>query len=475
VGQVSSSAPYQVAVVGGGIAGLAAAWFLTRDAGDRVAVTVFEASPEPGGKLRVSEIAGVPVDAGAEAILARRPEGVALARAVGLADEVVTPETTRAGVWTRGALRPLPAGQVMGVPADLGALARSGVLSPRGVARAGLDLVLPRTGIEGDVAVGVYVRTRLGREVVDRLVEPLLGGVYAGRADALSLEAAVPQLAEAARRGRSLIAAVRRMRAGAPAPDGAPVFAGIRGGVGRLPAAVAKASGATIRLGSTVRELHRREDGWLLTVGPTRDPETVAADAVILAVPARPAARLLATVAPPAAADLEGIEYASVALVTLAYPAAAFPRALPGSGFLVPAIDERLIKGATFASAKWAWVADAAGGLVVVRLSVGRHGEERDLQRDDDELVALASADLAAAVGVAGPPVDARVTRWGGSLPQYAVGHRDRVRRIRAAVSEVPGLGVCGAAYDGLGIPACVASAEAAATQVLSTGALGGE
>jgi oxygen-dependent protoporphyrinogen oxidase len=470
----TAAAPYRVAVIGGGIAGLAAAWFLNRDGGERVAVTVYEGSPELGGKLRVGEIAGVPVDAGAEAILARRPEGVALASAVGLADDLVTPATTQAGVWTRGALRPLPAGQVMGVPSDLRALARSGVLSPRGLARAGLDLLLPRTlAADGDVSVGAYIGSRVGREVVDRLVEPLLGGVYAGRADLLSLDATVPQLAAAAHQERSLITAARRLRAAAP--DESPVFAGIRGGVGRLPAAVATASGASFRLGAIVRELHRRADDWLLTIGPIRDPETVTADAVILAAPARPAARLLATVVPPAAADLQEIEYASVALVTLALPAAALARPLPGSGLLVPAPEGRLIKGATFASAKWPWLAEAAGDLAVVRLSIGRHGEERDLQRDDDDLIAGAAADLEAAVGVSGRPVDARVTRWGGSLPQYAVRHRDRVARIRAAVSALPGLAVCGAAYDGLGIPACIASAEAAAGQVLSMLPPGGE
>jgi len=463
-------APYRVAVVGGGIAGLAAAWFLARDGGDRVAVTVFEGSPLIGGKLRVGEVAGVPVDAGAEAILARRPEGIALARAVGLGADLVTPATTRAGMWVRGVLRTLPAGQVMGVPADLSAVARSGILSRRGLARAALDRLLPRTpGVDGDVAVGRYVGARLGREVVDRLVEPLLGGVYAGRADLLSFDATMPQLAEAARRDRSLLHAAGRVLAAAPSQDATPVFAGIRGGVGRLPAAVARACGAEVRLDATVRELSQTDRGWRLTVGPARAPESVEADAVVLAVPAHASARLLDEVVPSAAAELDAIEYASVALVSLAYPRAAFRQPLVGSGFLVPAAEGRLVKGATFASAKWPWVAEAAGDLVVVRLSVGRHGEPADLQRDDEELARLAAADLAAAVGVSGRPVQARVTRWGGALPQYAVGHRDRVRRIRAAVGAVPGLAVCGAAYDGLGIPACIASAEAAATRILES------
>ena len=456
-----------VVVVGGGISGLAAAWFLRRDAGDRVRVTVLVSSSHIGGKLRVSEVAGVPVDEGAESMLARRPEAVALARAVGLGDELVSPVTASASVWTRGALRPLPTGSVMGVPGNLRSLAASGVLTPQELARLPIDYWLPRTRFDGDVSVGDYVSTRLGRSVVDRLVEPLLGGVYAGRADALSLEATVPQLYAAAHGSRSLLAGVRRQLADPDAAGGGPVFAGISGGVGRLPAAVAAACGAEVRTGATVRELRRTSAGWSLVAGSTRDFETLSADAVVLAVPARPASRLLAAEAPAAATELASIHAASVAIVTLAYPRTAFPKLPPGSGFLVPPVDGRLIKAATFSTSKWGWYGDSE--LVVVRLSIGRYGEEHDLHHDDDELAQLAAADLALATRVTGPPIDSRVTRWGGSLPQYAVGHVSRVTRIREAVAEQPGLAVCGATYDGIGIAACIASAERAAAQVLAS------
>jgi protoporphyrinogen/coproporphyrinogen III oxidase len=455
-----------VAVVGGGIAGLAAAWFLRRDGGPDLQVTVLEGAPVTGGKLRVSEVAGVPVDEGAESLLLRRPEGVALVRAAGLGDALVDAATTSASIWSRGALRPLPAGTLMGVPTDLRALAASGLLTPQELARVPLDAWLPRTPVGDDLAVGRYVAARMGRAVVDRLVEPLLGGVYAGHANLLSLDATLPQLAPHARRERTLLAAARAARAETPAADG-PVFGALRGGLGRLPAAVAEASGARVRTGATVRELRRTPDGWALTVGPTRAPEQVHADAVVLAVPAAPAARLLQAAAPAAAADLAGISYASMGIVTLAFPAAAFPQPLTGSGFLVPPVEGRLVKAATFSTSKWGWYAGDAPGLVVVRLSVGRFGEEADLQRDDDELVGLALADLRDAVGVTGTPIDTRVTRWGGGLPQYAVGHRARVDRVRAAVAAHPGLAVCGAAYDGVGIPAAVASAEHAARRVL--------
>jgi oxygen-dependent protoporphyrinogen oxidase len=458
-----------VAVIGGGISGLSAAWFLGNGLGSRVQVTVLEGSPLIGGKLRVSEIQGLPVDEGAESLLARRPEAVELARAVGLGDELVQPATTAASVWTRGRLRPLPAGQVMGVPTDALALARSGVLSPGGVARAALDFLLPRTRLQGDVAVGPYLRARFGAEVVDRLVEPLLGGVYAGRADELSLMATVPQVAAVASRSRSLALALRRSpraaRHGAPGP----VFVGLPGGVGRLPAAVAAASGANVRTGATVRELARMPSGWRLTIGSTRDPEYLDVDAVVVAVPPAPAARLLADVAPAASAELGAIETASVAVITLVYPREAVPQTLRGSGFLVPAVDGRTIKAATFSSAKWAWLGEADPNLAVIRCSVGRFREAAELQRDDSELMALAIRDLAEATGVRGAPIASRVTRWGGGLPQYAVGHLGRVGRIRAAVGDVPGLAVCGATYDGVGVPACIASARAAADRILAT------
>jgi protoporphyrinogen/coproporphyrinogen III oxidase len=455
-----------VAVVGGGIAGLAAALFLARHGGDALRVTVLEASPRIGGKLSVSEVAGIPVDEGAEALLVRRPEGAELVRLAGLGDELVAPVTMAASVWSAGALRPVPSGHVMGVPGDLRALAASGLLSLRGLGRVPLDHLLPQTPVDDDVAIGRYVTARLGREVVDRLLEPLLGGVYAGHADELSLDATVPQLSQAVRSSRSLIDGVRRVIAANPG-NGEPVFNALTGGMGRLPAAVAAASGAEVRTGTTVRGLRRTSAGWRLTTGPAREPEHVDADAVVLALPARPAGRLLADEVPAASAQLAGIDYASVAIVTLALPRSAFPRPLRGSGFLVPPVEGRVVKAVTYSSRKWGWLADADPDTVIVRLSIGRYGEEHDLQRTDQELAAAARAELADALGVRGEPIDTRVTRWGGSLPQYAIGHRHRVAGVRAAVAQVPGLAVCGAAYDGVGIPACVATARTAAESVL--------
>ena len=448
-------------VVGAGISGLAAARALLLDG--RVRVSVLEGSPRTGGKLVRGEVAGVETDLGAEAVLARRPEGVALMQSLGL--DRVSPTTTQAAIWTRGQLRRLPADQVMGVPVSLRSLAASHVVSRAGVARASLDLTLPATAIGDDTSVASYIGARMGHEIVDRLVEPLLGGVYAGRADELSLRATLPQIAAVADQ-RSLLHALRSRPA---QPSAGPVFAGLAGGVGRLAEALTAslaAAGADIVLDTTVRELARLPAGWELVTGSAASPKTISADAVVVAVPAAPASRLLAATVPWAAQDLAAIDYASMAIVTLAFSAAAFEKPLTGSGFLVPAVDGRLIKAATFSTQKWGWYDEADG--VLVRCSIGRHGDVGDLQRSDDELVAGAVRDLAAAVGVRGVPRDAVVTRWGGGLPQYSVGHLDRVARIKAALAAVPGLVACGAAFDGVGIPACIGSGTAAATQLLA-------
>jgi oxygen-dependent protoporphyrinogen oxidase len=222
-----------------------------------------------------------------------------------------------------------------------------------------------------------------------------------------------------------------------------------------------------VRTNATVREIARTPTGWALTIGSTRAAERLEADAVVLAVPPAAAARLLRDTVPAAAAELAVVRSASSALITLAFPSTAFPAPPRGSGFLVPPVEGKVVKAATFTTTKWGWYAEAAPGTVVVRLSVGRLDEEADLQRDDADLVEAAYADLSDAVGVTDPPVDARVSRWGGGLPQYAVGHVDRVARIRAAVAGQPGLVVCGATYDGIGIPACVASAERAVAECL--------
>jgi len=456
----------RIVIVGGGIAGLAAAHRL-RDAGAEV--VVLEGSDRAGGKLRTEEIAGVRVDVGAEAMLNRRPEATDLAREAGLADALVHPATTSAQLWNRDRLVPLPR-TMMGVPGDVGALRQ--VLSRGGQLRAAIEPRLPATELgDADVSIGRLVEERFGREVVDRLVEPLLGGVYAGHAREISARAAVPQVVAMLARDRSLTHAAAQALGAADAPDPVPVFAGIRGGVGHLAETIAHSLGDAIEYSATVRDLARRPDGgWHVVVGDARSPRLVAADAVVLATPARATARLLSDVAPTAALELARIDYASMAIVTMAFRSADVPE-VAGSGFLVPPVDGHQIKAATYSFAKWGWVADAGAAaeepVKVLRCSIGRHREESALQADDAELVRIALADLAAATGLRAVPVDTHVQRWGGALPQYAVGHLDRIAGVRADLEGIAGLAVCGAAYDGLGIPACIASADRAVAKVL--------
>lgn len=455
----------RVIVVGAGIGGLTAAHDLAT-AGHEV--VVLEGSQRIGGKLRTAQVAGVSVDVGAEAMLARRPEGAALAERLGLA--IVHPTTATSRLWTRGALRPLPR-TLMGVPMDLDQLEATGVLSPEGMARAreeaGLELGAKAWhGLveDGDATVGDIVDERFGPEVTDQLVEPLLGGVYAGRAREISIRAAVPQLAAMAEKG-----ALAPQAAAIPPASDAPVFAGLPGGMGTLAHMLAAALDVRTRvLVDRVLGSHVMADGrfWLSTDGGVER-----ADGLILATPARASADLLAQMLPDedraVVEALRGVEYASVAVITLAFRADDLPLDGTVSGFLVPPREGRFIKASTFSFAKWDWVREAGDGLLLLRTSVGRAGEVGTLDHTDAELVARSLADLRDAIGPTGEPVDTHVQRWVGGLPQYAPGHVRAVERIRASVAQVPSLAVCGAAYDGVGIPAVIASAHRAAAQIL--------
>jgi oxygen-dependent protoporphyrinogen oxidase len=451
-----------VVVVGGGVSGLAAASAVRDTAPPGTRITVVEQSDRLGGKVRTGEIAGMPTELGAETFLVRAPEVLTLAERLGLG--VRHPVTASASLLVEGALRPLPAGTLLGVPTDPDAVEATGVLPPESVARLRAEPSVPGEPLgSDDIAVGALVRPRLGDTVVERLVDPLLGGVYAGRADALSLDVTVPALAAAARRHGSLIAAARAAREAAPAASG-PVFGTVPGGLSRLVEALAAASGAEYRTGLPVRELTATAEGWRLVVGSTRNPEVADADAVVLAVPATPAARLLGGVSAGAAAEVGVLDYASVGLVTVAVPRASLPGGqLPsGSGLLVPAPEGLTVKAVTFLGQKWG----AAGDVEVIRASVGRYGEEAALQRSDSELVDVVCADLARILGGPVRPVEWHVTRWGGALPQYAPGHMGRVRRARALLGPFATLALAGAAYDGVGLPACVRSGTVAGTQV---------
>ncbi|WP_433787441.1 protoporphyrinogen oxidase [Actinomycetospora sp. CA-101289] len=472
----------RVLVVGGGVSGLAAAHRLRTLLGPDADIVVVEAARSLGGKIAAIELGGRRVDTGAEAFLARRPEAAARIAELGLGDQLVHPGAAASALRVGGRTVPLPPRTVMGVPGDPDAAA--GALSPAGLAALREDRPGPwEPG--GDVAVGALVRARLGDEVADRLVDPLLGGVYAGRADALGVRATVPALAAALDADpRSLLAAARSCLPAPPAeaapPVTAPVFGTLRGGLADLPSTLALAARAELRLGRTVTALTRTATGWRADVTDAGSDVAghVEADAVVLAVPPPAVRRLLAGHAPAAASAAGEIELASSALVLLALPAEAAAPLAGRSGVLVGAGERRpdglpwTIKAATFSSEKWPHLApsgDDPDDTAVLRLSVGRHGDPASiaaLRRDDDDLVSAARDDLAALTGIDVVPAETAVVRWPGGLPQYGVGHVERVAAIEDGVAGLPGLAVAGAALHGVGVPACLATADAAAQRI---------
>jgi protoporphyrinogen/coproporphyrinogen III oxidase len=477
----------RVAVVGGGISGLAAAHRLRTLLGPAAHIEVLEQRGRIGGVLHTVDFAGVAFDVGAEAFLARRPEVPALLAELGLTDVLVHPTGAAASVRAAGRTGPLPAGTLLGVPTSAARL--DGLLSDGGLAAVAAEPERPLSWDPGgDVALGGLLRSRFGDEIADRLADPLLGGVYAGRVDALGLRATVPALATALDAGAPSLTAAADTATTPPAspanrsgesPERAgrvpqtdrvsrangpfsPIFGAVRGGYRVLLEALAAASRAEVRLGTTVRELQRREGGWRLVLGPTTAPEALDVDAVVLAVPAPAAARLLGGSAPVAARAAGEIELASSVVVALAFRAEDAASLPSTSGVLVAADEPLAVKAFTHSSNKWAHLAE--GGLVRLRASLGRFGEAATLQVDDAELLARARTDLEALTGITAAPVATHVQRWGGGLPQYAVGHLDRVRAVEESLPA--GLAVAGSALHGVGVPACIATGRVAAERV---------
>lgn len=479
---MSADLPRTVAVVGGGIAGLAAAHHLAQR-GARV--VLFEPT-HLGGKLRTSEFAGRPVDEGADAFLVRVPWARDLAATLGLGDRLVAPATGRAHVFVDGRLQPLPAAHVLGVPTDPDAPDVAALLGKAGVAHLHADLTRPGPPPGDDEAIGPFLRRRLGPEVLDRLVGPLVGGINAGDVERMSLAAVAPQLDAAARSPeRSFVAAcaAQRERALAAATDPpAPVFQAPIGGMATLVDALVDAlvaQGVEIRQGMAVRALEpRHPSGWLVVTDPARGgvatdpapPEPV--DAVVVAAPAPVAAHLLADHAPPASELLAGIRWASVALVSLAMEPAALRSPLDGSGFLVPRAAGLLLTACSWSSSKWSALAPEAGdGTVLLRASAGRDDDRRISELDDAALVEQLCDDLATTMRLQGSPRATRVTRWPSSFPQYDVGHLARIDAIEADLAaNAPTLAVAGCALRGVGIPASIRSGQLAAERILTNG-----
>ncbi len=453
----------RIVIVGAGIAGLAAAHRLASSGAD-VDITILESEEHLGGKIRTESFAGRPLDVGAESLLARVPAGVDLCREIGLGKELVAPSADQPFVWT-DKLRPLPPRLMAGVPGGSGALVRSRILSPAGLARAGLDMVIPSSAPDQDVSIGQLVRGRLGGQALERLIDPLLGGIHAGSCDELSVRATAPQLPAALDRGRGLVRGLRALAAAAPAgAAAAPVFLTLRGGLQDLVQGLREQMpDVEIRTGTAVTGLARLADGVRLSLS---DGGSLDGDQVILAVPAFAAAELLADECPDGALEMRSVQYASVATVALSYPDSALEQRPQGSGFLVARGGGHTITACTWSSLKWPQL---AGHDLLLKCSVGHAGDRTALELDDDALLGAVRADLAGSMGLRGEPLEQRVFRFERALPQYAVGHLDRVRRMEEALARMPGVSLTGAAYRGVGVASCIRDGRAVADRSLTS------
>ena len=466
----------RVVVVGGGVSGLATAYHLVRppEGTPPASVTVLEAERAPGGRIAAARVGDTGVDTGPDAVLMRAPAAADLVRDLGLEPLLRAPGGGGAHLWSRGRLRPLPPTSVFGVPQRLWPLLRSGLLGPWGVARAGADLVLPRRDLGPDPTIEQVLRPRFGTQVFERMVEPMLGGVHAGRAGRLAARSTVPEVVALAERHRSLYLGLRGA-GNPPRPAGArPPLMSFEGGlttlVTALRTAVEGSGSGDVLTGARVTELARVEhpDGarWRVT-GAGFDP--LEADDVVLATPAGGAATLLRPLAPAASDALDAIPYAGVATVVLAYPpdGVRLPR---GTGFLVPPVEGRLLVGCTWLSAKWPHLAagrpDGDPAPVLVRGMVGRDGDQAWAALDDEALVRAVRAELADATGLTAEPVAVHVRRMPAAMPQYTVGHQGRLAAAEEALAALPGVHLTGAGYRGSGIAACAAQSRTAAAAV---------
>lgn len=439
----------RIAVIGAGIAGLAAAEQLVSGGAE---VCVFDAGSRVGGVIHTSPFAGHPaIDEGADAFLARVPWAVDLSRAVGLGEALTSPAVAKAAVWWDG-LHDIPEGLMLGVPTGVLGLARSSLLSLRGKVRAATEVLRRRSDPAAD-SIGDFVRRRFGDEVHERLVDPLIGSIYAADTDDFSL-AAVPQLAELAAGSRSVL--LRRRRPAAAATG--PVFYAPTAGMGALVDAVSTAivaGGGEVRCNAAVTQLATDGDGW--RVNGERF------DGVVLACPARHAATLLSTIDDGAASTLRAVPTAGVALLTLAVPVDSWPRRLHGlSGYLIPKPQQRLVTAASFGSQKWAhW---AVPDHVVLRVSLGRDGLPA-LHLSDDDLQAAVLDEMSVHLGVAFQPSAVRISRWPNSFPQYRPHHGAAIAAVERTLP--PGIALAGASYHGIGVPACIRSGRQAGTLLL--------
>lgn len=458
-----------VVVIGGGIAGLAAAYALNQAAstGAVDGVTLVEASGRLGGKIITQRVGDFVIEGGPDSFLTVKPHAVDLARTVGLDEQLVETLSPRhVYVLHCGRLKPLPDGMATLIPQRLGPFLRSGLFSPLEKARFALEPFIAPNPNGTDESLGQFVHRRLGSAAVDRLAAPLLAGIHAGDVDAISLRATFPQLAEAERRHGSLTAAVLAHRRSPRSSDGSQsMFMTLAGGLQELVDGVAgRLDRVAVRTGVSVEGIARHpRRGYAVRLG---NGEILAAEAVVLALPSPAAAALLMEISPAAAAVAASVSYVSTAAIALGFRRADVGHLLAGHGYVVARGEGLAHTACTWVSSKWPHRAPT--GHVLLRCYAGRSGEQNALALHDNALVERVVKELTPLLGISAPPVMARVFRWRDAMPQYTVGHVDRIAALEHALLETPGISVAGAGYRGVGIPDCIRQGFEAAQQAVA-------
>lgn len=461
----------RLVIIGGGIAGLSAAWYaLQRAPGTHL--TVLEASDRWGGKIRTERIpfegGSFIVEGGPDTFLATKPHATALCRELGLEDRLhgTHPHLRNTYVLNRGRLLPLPDGLAMMIPTNVQAVLRSGLVSWPGKARMGLDFLLPPHALNGDESLGAFVTRRLGREAYENLIEPLMSGIYAGDGDRLSLASTFPYLRDLELKYGSLARGALQMRRGAAGKSvqgSRSTFLTPTSGLAEIVEALVSQLGPErLRLNSPVSRIEKTRQGFSVHLGSGERLDT---DALILAAPAFVSAALLADTDPALAKTLAKISYASTATVSLAYREADLPRPLDGYGYVIPRREGRKVLACTWTSTKFPH--RAPEGFALLRVFVGRAGQ--DIPWNEPELVALAREELRLSLGITAMPLFTRATLWEQAMPQYNLGHPALLRQAEDALGGHPSLALAGNGYRGIGIPDCIHSGQSAAQRVLES------
>jgi oxygen-dependent protoporphyrinogen oxidase len=462
----------RVVVIGGGLTGLTAAHGLAARGAGRLDVRLLEARDRVGGAIWTEHRDGFTLEGGADSFITNKPWGVDLCRELGLGDRLIGTDAQhrRSFVVRHGRLVPVPEGFVLMAPNRLLPVLFSPILSLRGKLRLLMDLVVPRRSDDADESLGSFVRRRLGREALERLVQPLVGGIYTADPAELSLKATLPQFAAMEREHGGLIRGARRQsraaRAATRGESGARygMFVAVEGGMGVLPATLAAALPAgAVETGAAVRRLSRLDDGtWRVE---RLDGGVIEADAVVVSTEAHAAARLLDGLDADLARDLRSIPYASSAIVSVAYPRGQVAHPLDGFGAVVPQVEGRSILAVSFTSVKFP--GHAPPGTVLMRVFVGGATQPELFDLDDDAIAALVRRELGELIGASGEPLLLEVARHARAMPQYTLGHLDRVAALRERARRHPGLILTGNYLGGVGVPDCIRSGQEAAREAM--------